>query len=133
MNFQSSGSRSRFQPVFFTVGKFENKNKKLKFYQKEDFTSYLPFSISYSPTVHTVQNSQAFNYKSSFFIYLFFHFLLDPDPGKNSGSMWIRIRIHNTACLDPGVGSRRARFWRWYSSLIMNQPSKGETLGSILP
>ena len=101
MIFQSSGSISRFQPVFFTVGKFENKNKKLKFSQKEDFTSYLPFSISYSPTVHTVQNSQAFNYKSSFFIYLFFHFLLDPDPGKNSGSMWIRIRIHVDSDPDP--------------------------------
>ena len=58
----------------------------------------MPFSISYnSPTVHKVQNSQAYNVKYEFFIDLLFLFCLennnsDPDPGKSSESMRIRIR-----------------------------------------
>ena len=47
------------QPILYK-NHWRKKFKHLKFNQKEEFTNYLPFSISkYSSTVHTVQNSPA--------------------------------------------------------------------------
>ena len=76
------------QPILFKHIWRLLKKTHLKFnHQKEEFTNYLPISVSYySPTVHTVQK---------IFIYLLFQFLLHPEPGKSSGSM--RVRIQNTA------------------------------------
>ena len=86
-----SGSESN--PCYLITGIFGIcKQNHLKFNHKEESINYLPFSISYySPTVHKVQNSK----RNNIFLYLLFHILLDPDPGKSSESM--RIRIHNTA------------------------------------
>ena len=53
--------------------------KKLKFNQEEEFTSYLPFSIShYSPTLHSTEFT-GLKLEIIFFIYLLFHYLLDPE------------------------------------------------------
>ena len=80
-------------PCYLSI--FRNcKQNHFKFNHKEESISYLPFSISnYSPTVHKVQNSK----RNNIFVYLLFQILLDPDPGKSSGSMPSGIRIHNTA------------------------------------
>ena len=58
--------------------------KNLKFNQKEKSTNYLPFSISYcSPIVQYIQcRIHRSKMRNNIFIYLFFHFLVDPDPGQ---------------------------------------------------
>ena len=85
-----SGSNPYFLCLFGNC-----KQNHLKVNHKEESINYLPFSISYyCSTVHNVQNSQ----RNNFFIYLLFHILLDPDPGKSSGSVldpypyWIHIQ-----------------------------------------
>ena len=96
---KSSGSmqiRIRIQPILIKYLYFEIIQKHpLNSFKKKNLNNYLPFSIQYyCPIVKTVQNSQ-------FYIYMLFHFLLDPDPeliipdpdlGKSSGSDPIRIR-----------------------------------------
>ena len=90
--------RIRIQPILIKYLYFEIIQKHpLNSFKKKNLNNYLPFSIQYyCPIVKTVQNSQ-------FYIYMLFHFLLDPDPeliipdpdlGKSSGSD--RIRIRNT-------------------------------------
>ena len=68
-------------------------------------------SIYHSLFHTTVQHTKSPEFTLHSFIYLLFHILLDPDPGKSSGSM--RIRIRNTAFFTgsgsvsfvPGSGS----------------------------
>ena len=98
-----SGSRQKFwiriQPIFikYGTGIFRNNKKHtLNSIKKKKSNIYLPFSISYySPTVQTVQNSQFCLSALSLFAESRSGTIIpDPDQGKSSGFM--RIRIPNT-------------------------------------
>ena len=74
--------------------------KNFTFNQKEKSTgtNYLPFFMSYySPAVHTVQNSQAYNHFreiGTILVYLVFNFFVDPDP-EQQFRILIQAKVSN--------------------------------------
>ena len=97
LNFLSSGSRSGSYPYYLSMFRNYLKKTHLKFNQKEESTNYLSFFISYySPTIHAVQNSQAWNEKYNFYVSALSFFagsgsgtiIPDPDPcGSGSAKL----------------------------------------------
>ena len=87
--FQTSGSWSRcgggFNPYY--LSQFER--KKLKFNQKEEFSPICHLLFHTTVLQYTQSRIHRSKIRNKGFIYLFFHFLLDPDSdlGKSSGSM----------------------------------------------
>ena len=72
----------------------EEKNA-LKSVKKKNLLIICHFLFHTTVLQYTQSGTQRPKISNSVFIYLLFHFLLDPDLRKSSGFM--RIRIHNTA------------------------------------
>ena len=97
---KSSGSMRIWIRIQPTLIKYISKKHPLNSIKKNNLNNYWPFSIQYCcPIVQTDQNLQFYLHALSLFAGSGFGSINpDLDPGKSSGSMWIRIRIHITDC-----------------------------------
>ena len=89
----------RIQSILFKYRVFRNYEKiyiqsKRRIYRYQLSAIFMSY---YSPAVHTVQNSQAYNHFreiGTILVYLVFNFFVDPDPDPGK-SFW-SMRMRNT-------------------------------------